>query len=672
MDWREAAVQESGLDMVVAEMSLSDKIGQMLMCGFEGTAVPDDGIRELVAKGGIGGVIYFARNIETPEQVARMTAELQQAAAEGGKAPLWISIDQEGGMVARITEGVALMPGGMAIAAAGSVEDAYQAALISGRELSAMGINLNYTPVLDVNNNARNPVIGVRSFGESPEKVADYGAATIRGFQDAGVAATAKHFPGHGDTDVDSHLDLPTVRHDRARMDSVELVPFRRAIAEGVDAMMSAHIYFPALEQEKFPVTLSKAVLTGLLREELGFGGIIMTDCMEMNAIAEHYGTVEASVLAIEAGADIVLISHRADRQLAAIEAILHAVAEGRISETRIDDSVRRLLALKVKRGVIAAGSVGGAGAADSSAVGSTAASAGGVGAVGAGGASAVSAGGAGAVSAGGASVGSAGGTSAGGAGGASAVCAEGTSAVSADGAGVVSAVGTSAGGSKLLEMEDEHAANSAAVDVRYEHSVGSAAVYAGLSLLEAPPHVEVARRISEASITLVRNQSSVLPLQRKKTLAVTAAPVVATLVDEAFGETTGLGTMLSKYGLDCIDRVVPAGDIASYAADLLEVAQVEDIEQIVVGTYNAQFNPEQCNLVESLRALGKPLAVIALRNPYDLLAMPEIETYAAAYEGRPLALESAAKALLGQIPFQGRLPVSLGDKYPAGWGLSL
>lgn len=595
MDWREAAVQESGLDMVVAEMSLSDKIGQMLMCGFEGTAVPDDGIRELVAKGGIGGVIYFARNVETPEQVARMTAELQQAAAEGGKAPLWISIDQEGGMVARITEGVALMPGGMAIAAAGSVEDAYRAALISGREMSAMGINLNYAPVLDVNNNARNPVIGVRSFGESPEKVADYGAATIRGFQDAGVAATAKHFPGHGDTDVDSHLDLPTVRHDRARMDSVELVPFRRAIAEGVDAMMSAHIYFPALEQEKLPVTLSKAVLTGLLREELGFGGIIMTDCMEMNAIAEHYGTVEASVLAIEAGADIVLISHRADRQLAALEAILHAVAEGRISEARIDDSVRRLLALKVKRGVIAAGPAGGAGAVDSSAA-----------------------------------------------------------------------------GSKLSEIEEGAAANPAAVDVEYGHAVSSAAAYAGLGLLEAPPHVEVARRISEASITLVRNHSSVLPLQRKKTLAVTAAPVVATLVDEAFGETAGLGTMLSKYGLDCIDRVVPAGDIASYAADLLEAARVEDIEQIVVGTYNAQFNPDQWNLVESLRALGKPLAVVALRNPYDLLAMPEIETYAAAYEGRPLALESAAKALLGQIPFQGRLPVSLGDKYPAGWGLSL
>lgn len=637
MDWREAAVQESGLDMVVADMSLSDKIGQMLMCGFEGTAVPDDGIRELVAKGGIGGVIYFARNVETPEQVARMTDELQQAAAEGGKAPLWISIDKEGGMVARITEGVALMPGGMAIAAAGSVEDAYQAALISGRELSAMGINLNYAPVLDVNNNARNPVIGVRSFGESPEKVADYGAATIRGFQDAGVAATAKHFPGHGDTDVDSHLDLPTVRHDRARMDSVELVPFRRAIAEGVDAMMSAHIYFPALEQEKLPVTLSKAVLTGLLREELGFGGIIMTDCMEMNAIAEHYGTVEASVLAIEAGADIVLISHRADRQLAASEAILHAVAEGRISETRIDDSVRRLLALKVKRGVIAAGPAGRAGAADSDAADSSAA-----------GSRAASAGGAGAVSA------------------------EGTSTEGAGGASAVSAEGTSAGGSKLLEIEDEHALNPAAMDVEYGHVISSAAAYAGLSLLEAPPHVEVARRISEASITLIRNHSSVLPLQRKKTLAVTAAPVVATLVDEAFGETAGLGTMLSKYGLDCIDRVVPAGDIASYAADLLEAARVEDIEQIVVGTYNAQFNPDQCSLVESLRALGKPLAVVALRNPYDLLAMPKIETYAAAYEGRPLALESAVKALLGQIPFQGRLPVSLGDKYPAGWGLSL
>jgi beta-N-acetylhexosaminidase len=383
------------------------------------------------------------------------------------------------------------------------------------------------------------------------------------------VAATAKHFPGHGDTDVDSHLDLPTIRHDRKRMDAVELVPFRQAIAEGVDAVMSAHIYFPALEQEKLPVTLSKAVLTGLLREELGFEGIIMTDCMEMNAIAEHYGTVEASVTAVEAGADIVLVSHRADRQLAAIEAIARAVGAGRISEARIDASVRRLLAYKLKRGVLGAGTTG---------------------------------------------------------------------------------------------------------DMAVAEATGeiTAAPASGLACLQAPEHMETARRISEASITLVRNDASMLPLARKRTLVITAAPVVATLVDESFAGTPGLGAVLRSHGLDSIDRVVPAGDIAAYTVKLLDEAQTAEVEQIIVGTYNAQLNPDQSVLVEGLRGLGKPLAVVALRNPYDLLAMPEVATYVAAYESRPLALESAARALLGQIPFRGRLPVSLGESYPAGWGLSL
>ncbi|MHA6533637.1 beta-N-acetylhexosaminidase [Paenibacillus sp. BAC0078] len=609
---REVARQEAGLDAAVAAMSLNDKIGQMLMCGFEGTAASGE-VLKLVADSGIGGVIYFARNVESPEQVARLTADLQQAAAEAGKAPLWISIDQEGGMVARITEGIALMPGGMAITAAGSEDGAYQAAWISGRELTALGINLNYAPVLDVNNNARNPVIGVRSFGESPEQAAEYGAAMIRGFQAAGIAATAKHFPGHGDTDVDSHLDLPTIRHDRERMDRVELLPFRRAIAEGVDAMMSAHIYFPALEQEKLPVTLSKSVLTGLLREELGFQGVIMTDCMEMNAIAEHYGTAPASVMAIEAGADIVLISHRADRQRDAIEAIRAAVAEGRIDEARIDESVRRLLALKVKRGVIASGA-------------------------GASGGTGVDVG-AGRLSAGSGDVGGSGG---------------------ADVGTVVNVAGdTDAGTNGGASADSSAVARSASFEEK-------------LAVLGTPAHLEVARHISEASITLVRNNTSMLPLQSGKTLVITAAPVVATLVDESFAAAPGLGAMLEKYGLDSIDRVVPAGEIAVYAAKLLEEAQVKEIEQIVVGTYNAQFHVEQIKLVESLLALGKPLAVVALRNPYDLLAMPDVQVYAAAYESRPLALESTAKALLGVIPFRGRLPVSLGEEYPAGWGISL
>lgn len=259
---------ETDIEQLIQNMNLRQKIGQMLICGFWGTEMTEE-LHSFIKEQQIGGVIYFARNVNKAEQVSRLSSDLQKAAAESGNLPLWVSIDQEGGMVARITEGVALMPGNMALAAAGSLEWAYESSHISGMELKALGINMNFAPVLDVNNNLLNPVIGVRSYGESPELVADYGAKAFHGLQDAGVVATAKHFPGHGDTAVDSHLDLPTVTHERERMERIELVPFKRAIAEGIDAVMSAHIYFPALEAQKLPVTLSHSVLTGLLREEL-------------------------------------------------------------------------------------------------------------------------------------------------------------------------------------------------------------------------------------------------------------------------------------------------------------------------------------------------------------------------------------------------------------------
>ncbi|WP_127585222.1 beta-N-acetylhexosaminidase [Paenibacillus koleovorans] len=344
----------AGTGVDLAGWSLRRKIGQMLQCGFDGT-IPNEDILKLIREHAIGGVILFARNVSSAVQVAEMNAALQKAALESGGEPLWISIDQEGGMVARLIEGVALMPGNMALSAGGTAEQSYQASRVAGEELRALGINLNFAPVLDVNNNANNPVIGVRSYGESPDRVGDFGLAAIRGLQEAGIAAAAKHFPGHGDTDVDSHLDLPKIKHDRERIYSVELPPFVRAIQGGVDSIMSSHVYFPAFEPDGLPATLSRRVLTGLLREELGYDGVIMTDCMEMNAIAGHYGTVNAAVMAVEAGADMVLLSHRHDLQYGAVEALVAAVESGRIAEARIDASVQRLLALKAKRGVTAA-----------------------------------------------------------------------------------------------------------------------------------------------------------------------------------------------------------------------------------------------------------------------------------------------------------------------------
>ncbi|PKQ88052.1 beta-N-acetylhexosaminidase [Paenibacillus sp. BGI2013] len=548
------------------QMTLREKIGQMLLCGFHGTEATGD-VESFLRMYPIGGVIYFARNVESPEQVERLSSGLQQIAKSSGNVPLWISIDQEGGMVARITEGIALMPGPMAIAAAGSIDDAYQAAYISGLELKSMGINMNFAPVLDVNNNAANPVIGVRSFGESPQSVAEYGARTIAGIQDAGIAATAKHFPGHGDTDTDSHLDLPIITHDRERVERLELIPFRAAIAEGVDAMMSAHIYFPALEPERLPVTLSQTVLSGLLRQELGYQGMIVTDCMEMDAIAVNYGTVDAAVMAVEAGADLVLISHTAKLQAEAFDALLAAVRSGRISERRIDESVNRLLMYKAKRGLLES-ETGGAG--------------------------------------------------------------------DEEVYGVVS------------NASLPKASNAPALSSGSERN--------------SSLHQEVARRISENSITLVRDELNMLPLKPERTLVITVATSVTTIADEQLTQTFTLGSALSMYGLDVVDLTVTPEEVAIRSARLLQAAEADDIRQIVVGTYNAgsPSGDPQCRLIGWIQQLGKTLAVVALRSPYDLLALPDAQVYVAAYESRPLAMDSVAQALMGRIPFAGKLPVTL------------
>lgn len=336
--------------MDLSTMTLEQKIGQMFICGFH-SLVPDDQIKKLIQEHHLGGVIYFRRNIGDPEQVANLSASLQKLSADQGNLPLWIAIDQEGGMVARIDhKRVSRIPGNMALGATGNPDYSYEVSRVSAEELLQLGINMNFAPCLDVNNNARNPVIGVRSFGEEPERVAEHGVAVIKAFQEKGLSAAAKHFPGHGDTNVDSHMGLATVEHDLDRLQQVELKPFIEAIRAGVDVIMTAHVIFPAIEPERIPATLSRPVLTGLLREDLAYDGIIVTDCLEMHAIAKFFGIGEGAVKAIEAGADVVLVSHTLNDQIEAIEAVKHAVRTGRISEKTIDAAVTRILALKNKR----------------------------------------------------------------------------------------------------------------------------------------------------------------------------------------------------------------------------------------------------------------------------------------------------------------------------------
>ncbi len=338
------------MDYKLENMSLAEKVGQLFQVGFHSKTV-DQEIKDLIENYHIGGVIYFSRNLDSLQQTAFLSNSLQDLALNSGAAlPLFISADQEGGAVTRIKGGTHF-PGNMALGAAADPDLVRKTAAATAAELKSIGINVNLAPVLDINNNAQNPVIGVRSFGGEAELVAELGAAYIAGLQSKDVTATAKHFPGHGDTDTDSHLDLPVINHSRQRLDKVELFPFKEAIAAGVDSIMTAHIYFPTIESEAgIPATLSKAVLTDLLRQELGFEGLIITDCMEMKAIANTFGTAEGAIKTIEAGSDTVLISHSYQKQKKSIEALIEAVKSGRISEKRIDESVKRIIRLKTKR----------------------------------------------------------------------------------------------------------------------------------------------------------------------------------------------------------------------------------------------------------------------------------------------------------------------------------
>ena len=329
----------------VNNLTLEEKIGQLLMFGFDGEDLNDHTI-ELIKKYKAGNVILFTRNIKSGKQLFELNQNLQKLAYEEIGIPLFIGIDQEGGMVTRIQQGATFYPGAMTIAAAGDIEACYKVAYKMGKELRALGVNMNFAPVLDVNNNPKNPVIGVRSFSDQPEVVSDYGSAFVKGLQNY-VIATGKHFPGHGDTVVDSHLGMPKVDYGLDRLEKVEFVPFKRAIDEGLMAVMSSHIDFPALTKNGLPTTLSKDVMTDLLRGKFGFEGLIVTDGMQMKAIADHYGTVPASLMAVEAGVNIYCICHSRELQIESLEYIKQAVLSNQISEELINERVQRILDFK-------------------------------------------------------------------------------------------------------------------------------------------------------------------------------------------------------------------------------------------------------------------------------------------------------------------------------------
>ncbi len=533
-----------GVDALLAAMTMEEKVGQLFLVFFEGSELSAP-LREMIEGYHIGGVVLFSSvgNVENPAQVATMVNDIQEAAVSAGEIPLLVAVDQEGGTVARLREGVTVFPGNMALGATGSRERARQMGAITATELRALGINVNLAPVLDVNNNPANPVIGLRSFGASPDLVADLGVEVITAHREAGVIATGKHFPGHGDTDVDSHFGLPVVGGDRARLEAVELVPFRRAIEAGVDAIMTAHVELPAIEPEAgLPATLSSRVLEGLLREEMGFQSVVMTDSLGMGALSERYTTAETAAAAFSAGADILAFGadygHSPEEQKEAYAVIFDVVRSGQGGRDRLDESVRRILTLKAKYGLL-----------------------------------------------------------------------------------------------------DWSPADVGAIPDR----VGTAENRA------------VAAVIAEEAITLVRDEARLLPLALEGSLLAVVPERYSGLIEALAAHhpsTQGL-----TFELDPSEEEIQAALAAAAEATV-----------VLVATWDAWRHPGQVTLVQGLA--DRPLAVVALGTPYDLMSFSGVPTYLATYGGIQASLDAVGRVLLGLAAPRGRLPVDLPGLYPLGHGL--
>ena len=315
---------------------LETQAARLFTVGFHGRTISDD-LSRLLARG-VGGVILFSRNVGQPAEVLETTSSIKRRAGR----PVLISLDQEGGKVARLRQGFSEVPSMRALGETGSAALTREVGALIGRELRAVGFDMNYAPVLDVDTNPDNPVIGSRSFGRTPERVSELGVALAAGLESVGIAACGKHFPGHGDTSRDSHLELPRLAHSLERLQQVELQPFAAAVKAGIPSLMTAHVIFEPLDP-LYPATMSHAVLHGLLREKMGYDGLVVTDDLEMRAIADHYSVEDTVVRGLNAGVDQFLCCHTAELAQRAIEAVIHAVEAGTVSRETLATANRRV-----------------------------------------------------------------------------------------------------------------------------------------------------------------------------------------------------------------------------------------------------------------------------------------------------------------------------------------
>jgi len=347
-------------------MSVIERAGQLMSVAFHGTAITP-ALEAMIGQRKVGGVILYSENFDDAASVKRLTADLQRIASDAKTIPLFVSIDQEGGAVVRIARGATIMPGSMALAATPDPSDSVRrSAAITARDLRAVGVNFELAPDADVNNEPRNPIILNRSFGSDPQRVAALVTVAVQAFGEAKLLCCAKHFPGHGATTTDSHTGLPLLDVDRTRLDSVELVPFRAAIAAGVPAIMTAHIRIPALDATPdLPVTLSRKVMTDLVRTQLGFSGLLVTDDLEMGALTRTRTESQAGYDAFAAGADYLLFRFDESAQIDAHGKLAAAMTNGALSTARVDASLRRILAVKERFGILDASAPSGSAGSD-------------------------------------------------------------------------------------------------------------------------------------------------------------------------------------------------------------------------------------------------------------------------------------------------------------------
>lgn len=341
--------EKEKLDILIEKMSLEEKIGQMIFGGIDGTSYSDEA-KSLISDYHVGGIILFKNNLETTEKAVELLNQLKRSNQEKD-IPLFLGVDQEGGRVERLPDEVISLPTNKIIGERNDEQFSYEIGSVLGKQLNAYGFNLNFAPVLDVNSNPQNPVIGDRSFSNDPEVVGKLGVKTMQGMQAEHIVTAVKHFPGHGDTSVDSHFELPTVEKSLAEIEEMELIPFKQAIKAGVDIVMTSHILLPKIDPDH-PASMSKEIITGILRERLDYDGVVVSDDMTMHAITNHFDIGEAAIEAISAGTDLVIVAHGHETVIHVIESLKQAVADGKLKEQRIDESVRRLITLKWERGI--------------------------------------------------------------------------------------------------------------------------------------------------------------------------------------------------------------------------------------------------------------------------------------------------------------------------------